>query len=101
MENPFLEGLGDYSELKSVHAGPAPLISITAKNEKDETNTLTLDATNFSMERQFEHIVEYISAERLGPKTSLPIKLNRSISVGEQGEFCADFYNKFKYSLIS
>ncbi|ELJ8516202.1 DUF3696 domain-containing protein [Vibrio cholerae] len=99
-EQPFLEGLGDYSELKSVHAGPSPIISITAKNERNETNSIELNATNFSVEREFGHIIEYISAERLGPKTSLPIKLNRSISVGEQGEFCADFYNKFKSSLV-
>ncbi|WP_418139838.1 DUF3696 domain-containing protein [Oceanimonas smirnovii] len=99
-ENPFLEGLGDYSELKSAHAGPSPLISIIARNERDEINSIALNATSYNVERQFDHIVEYISAERLGPKTSLPIKLNRSISVGEQGEFCADFYNKFKASVV-
>ncbi|MBY8211790.1 DUF3696 domain-containing protein [Vibrio fluvialis] len=95
-DRPFLKGLGDYSELKSLYAGAFPLIEISAHDERGNENKLELGEDIFTVNRSFNPFIEYISAERLGPKTSLPIKLNHSIGVGEQGEFCADFFNKFK-----
>lgn len=99
-DSPYLDGLGDYSELKSIHAGASPQIVIEATTNSNSTNQLTLDSHTFNVTREFSPFVEYISAERLGPKASLPIKLNRSISVGEQGEYCADFYDKFKNVIV-
>lgn len=99
-DRPFLKGFGGYSEIKSKYSGTSPLIEITATDDKGAKNRLVLDADKFEVDRGFLPFIEYISAERLGPKTSLPIKLNRSISVGEQGEFCADFFDKFKAVIV-
>lgn len=98
--NPYLEGLGDYSEIKSKYSPRNEPITFTATDENGHSCNLMLAENDFKVERHFEVLTEYVSAERLGPQPNLPICANRHVTIGTKGEYCADFFNKFSGSII-
>lgn len=94
-----LSGYGDYEELHSKYSGPKqPIeIDITTSNS---TYTLEINKDKANLNKKLDCMFEYISAERLGPQTNLPTNNSASITIGEKGEFCADYFNKFEACIV-
>lgn len=100
-DSPYLEGHGDYSELKSKYSPRSKPIFMKMTTTQGEVSSLKLDASNFERHMNGDFIAEYISAERFGPRSTLPICSNRKVTIGEKGEFAVDFFSKFSGCLVN
>ncbi|UWZ97870.1 AAA family ATPase [Vibrio splendidus] len=99
-DNHFLSGYGDYEELRSRYNSKLNSKIKISVHSQDHVHTLSVDKEKAQLETPVDFISEYISAERLGPQTNLPINATRRISIGERGEFCADYFNKFEACIV-
>jgi len=70
--------------------------------EKNETITFSYNRDGTVVkEKDFNGIVSYISADRLGPKNSLPLSIDKTITtVGSRGENVVDFLSRFENEWI-
>lgn len=101
IESPYLDGHGDYTELKSKYSPFSEPIVIKTTTDTGDESSLLLNESTISCKNNGKFLLEYISAERFGPKSTLPICSNRQVSIGERGEFTADFINKFSSCLVN
>jgi predicted ATPase len=90
--DPMLVGHGSYSELRSRFVLPNTPITITCTSFDDRSETLTLDESGF-IKVKSSPFVTFLSAERFGPRVTLPIKgeYKSSPTIGENGEYVADY----------
>lgn len=97
----YIKGFGGYSDLVSKLTSRDNIkINIKGSNFNSDV-FITKDTYNQNNEGLVP-ILEYISAERIGPSLFLPnIESNiSSISVGEKGEFIADYYTRLEQSVV-
>lgn len=95
----FLSGYGGYDELRSKYSHSKE-ICVTIHNDTD-THKLIIDKETSRLDKEIDIISEYISAERLGPQTYLPLNLGRDITIGAKGEYCADYFHKFESCVVN
>jgi len=74
------------------------------QNSQDENETIIFsydrDGT-ITGEKKINGIVSYISADRLGPKNSLPLNIDEAVTtVGSRGENIVDFLSRFENEWI-
>ncbi|OHU86489.1 MULTISPECIES: DUF3696 domain-containing protein [Pseudoalteromonas] len=96
--SPYIRGLGNFPELKSVFTPPGESILFHLTFD-DGDFMLGFKKDTYFTNGEFLPNLEYIGANRLGPSSHLPIFKEKGTSyftVGEQGEFCADFYKNFE-----
>lgn len=101
----YLEGLGNYAELRSKYSGQQETISLILKNQnrrKISSVAITEQDFKFSKTKDIPHF-EYVSADRYGPRVSLPIIKGdySTFSVGEFGECSAHYARIFENSIVS
>lgn len=96
----FLSGYGDYDELRSRYSSPKKNIEIEIETD-NQTHKLEINNDKASLDKELDSIYEYISAERLGPQTNLPINSSRTVTIGSKGEFCADYFHKFESCIVN
>ncbi|WP_417355698.1 DUF3696 domain-containing protein [Gallaecimonas pentaromativorans] len=98
----YLSGFGGFEELRSKYCHPDDNICIKIEMDDSETHNLEIGKEGpVSIENETSIVFEYIGAERLGPQAYLPISHSRKITVGEKGEFCSDFFDKFEGCIIN
>lgn len=96
--SPFIRGLGGFPELKSIFSTPESPIILELKFDEGDFS-LELQKHKHFAAGDFLPNLEYIGANRLGPSSHLPLFKEKGTSyftVGEQGEYCADFYKYFE-----
>lgn len=102
----YLKGYGGYEELRSKYSLMGSDITVSVLNEEGRFFNLVLNKSKIKMDGDINKKCypnfEYISADRLGPCTSLPIMgvNDRKIQIGEKGEYSADFFKKFESVLV-
>lgn len=97
---PFLEGYGDYSELHSKFSINGEPIVLELIGDNNLSTKISMDNDRVDIDKNFECIFEYIGADRFGPKSNLPIRMDKFITIGDRGEYIADFFDKFSDCLI-
>lgn len=73
--------------------------SLTCKQKiKTKLDTITFDYNQKTSETaKIKGIVSYISADRLGPRNSLPLSINETVTtVGSKGEYIVDFLTRLE-----
>lgn len=101
--SPYIIGHGNFSELKSKLTSPHKNINISMAGENKDYLSLSLNNGLIKLRTNVEKICfDYISADRHGPCVTLPIMGPEidDITVGEKGEFTADYYTKFESVII-
>lgn len=100
-KSPLLDGHGNINEIRSRHSGQNDAIEISCTFSNQHTSTLHLDNSTITKPDRCP-IYCYISADRLGPQTVLP--LHRSLDmfpyIGDKGEFVLDFLQKLNNALV-
>lgn len=99
----YLKGYGGFSELKSKFSEFDSKILL--KIEKDAETYLKVELTH---ENEMiagsvpDFNYQYVGADRLGPASTLPTMPdgNVSISVGERGEYSADYFKSFEDLIV-
>lgn len=98
----YFEGFGGYNELRSRDAISDTDITLEINvfhNGVDEKATLILtsDGDENISKIKTEINYDYISADRYGPSVNLPSRIskNTTFSVGNQGQYCVDYYINF------
>ncbi|WP_233973616.1 AAA family ATPase [Pectobacterium versatile] len=103
--SPYIQGYGNFTDLKSKLTSPHRNIYISLTDEDSkEYISLYLKSGVIKCRKSLEKICfDYISADRLGPCVTLPIMGPEidEITIGEKGEFTADYYSKFENVIIS
>lgn len=90
-ENPLLKGHGALEELKNPYVGALELIAQFTADGKQKT---AIYKENISISEQAFPEIIYVSADRFGPQTSIPIENN--FKMGPKGENivkCIDYYD--------
>jgi predicted ATPase len=100
-KSPLLDGHGSISEIRSYFSAKSQPIEVEC-SFKDGTNSkLILNNASVDKPNRFP-IYTYVSADRLGPQTVLPLR--RSVDtfpyIGEKGEYVLDFLEKLSSTLI-
>lgn len=95
----LLPGYGDYEELRSRYSVPKKPIEIEVTTDSD-VYCLKISKDRSELNKKFQCVFEYISAERLGPQTNLPINNSMSVTIGNRGEYCADYFYKFESCIV-
>lgn len=95
IKGPFLEGLGDITDIRSRYSHHEANVEISLEIDEKEIVRIALGHSNHkyrSSDIPFP-IMEYVSADRYGPRVSLPVmrKDVSTLSVGERGEFSAHY----------
>lgn len=101
---PFIEGLGGYSEIKSNYVAPDEPIDIGIFSKKYGCTALSISRSGYSYkERVFQPLVQFISAERLGPRVMLPVwpEGRDLVDIGEYGQFSAHFASIFEGVIVN
>ncbi len=97
---PYIYGAGGFIESISRLSRGGEGIELKINFNEDEYYlTLSKD----SSDSDFSNVpvmFEYISAERLGPRSTLPILDNSKITIGEKGEYSADYFLRLEDSEI-
>lgn len=102
--SPYIQGFGGFSDLKSKLTSQQKTIKILLLDRAQrEYHYLSLKEDDSKcVNSGSDFFVEYISADRHGPCVTLPIMPQdiNEITVGEKGEYAADYYSKFESVLI-
>lgn len=90
---PYLQGLGAYPELKSNLTAPSTAVTVVATSDGGEIHVEILEGSHRRTKAGISPLIQFVSADRFGPKVELPIPLDESelSGVGERGEFSAHF----------
>ncbi|PEH52031.1 AAA family ATPase [Yersinia kristensenii] len=102
--SPFLKGFGGYSDLKSNVALLDNPIVIQLNTKSNDEYRLIIDKNTYRYSGgEIVKNAEYVSADRLGPQTYLPIMSEGTVgfTIGERGEYVADYYKYFEDIIIN
>lgn len=103
--SPYIKGYGGYGELRSKSSVVNDIIKLDIGLIPDKNITLELGRESHEIASDIESRCnyDYISADRLGPSSVLPILPSDSedISVGDKGEFCVDYFLNFENVMIN
>lgn len=93
--SPLLEGYGGVNDIRSNSVSPTSVIKIGMEFSNSTKDEMQLSETFLAKPKKCPETI-YISADRFGPKTSLP--MNQSLDglpdIGERGEFVIDYIKK-------
>lgn len=99
--SPYLSGHGDFDEIRSRLVSTKDAIKVSCNFDDNSLSTLTIYNNSFIKPRK-SPLSCYISADRWGPKISLP--LDRHIgefpSIGSHGEYVIGFLNELRNQII-
>ncbi|HGE5928420.1 TPA: DUF3696 domain-containing protein [Escherichia coli] len=102
--SPYIQGFGGFTDLKSkLTSQQKPVqILLSSKEMKNYLYLSLRENINKHRTRIDRFSIEYISADRHGPCVTLPIMPQDidDITVGEKGEYFADYYSKFESVII-
>lgn len=104
VKGPYLDGLGGYSELKSRYSAALEPICIEARNSGGASTKLVLKAADFEYaSRDLNPLMQFISADRFGPRVGLPIMADdvSALTTGSNGEFSAHYASLLENSLVA
>ncbi|CNL00868.1 AAA family ATPase [Yersinia enterocolitica] len=103
--SPYIEGYGDFGELKSKFTNLDTPISICVMDDNDDYEELILTKKEIKNNRRLKRVMnfDYIAADRFGPSPFLPVMGydKKYISIGDKGQFCADYFLKFENVTIN
>lgn len=102
--SPFLDGLGGYGEIKSRLSQTKQPIELELTNSSKDVTLIRIISTECDYERkEVSKFLEYISADRFGPRVGLPIIGDDVFrySVGSHGQFSAHYANIFENTLVA
>lgn len=94
-EGKLLEGLGDARDLRCSSSSYFPEIIVYFTNKMSTTCAIAESGTVQSDTSKYEDNLYYISADRFGPKVSLPFK-NKVSHVGDNGEHVYAFLSQYR-----
>lgn len=94
-EGKLLEGLGDARDLRCSLSSYFPEIIVYFTNKASTTCAIAESGTVQSDTSKYEDNLYYISADRFGPKVSLPFK-NKVSHVGDNGEHVYAFLSQYR-----
>ena len=96
-QSPLLPGLGPVDELRSRFVAPFDPISFNCRFESNIQATFTLTDSNWEKPTAAP-LNCYISADRLGPKISLPLdrRLREFPAIGDHGEYVIGFLDALR-----
>ncbi|MEI8705922.1 MULTISPECIES: AAA family ATPase [Pseudoalteromonas] len=100
--SPLLEGYGSLKELRSKFANPNEPIEIKLcfVDKSDDKLILHEDESKQEAPRK-KPILSFISADRLGPQTYLPLSNSLSFpTIGDRGEYVYEFIDKLSLSIV-
>lgn len=98
---PLIPGHGTLDEIRSKLVLPTDAIRIDCTFHDGTSAYLDINATGY-ISPEFFPVSAYLSAERLGPRTSLPLEeeFNKQPSVGEHGEFTIGFLDALRTAVV-
>lgn len=102
-DSPYIEGLGAYQELRSKFSEPNSPILLTAKRESKDLVRLNINSKRHTTKKiKGLPFFEYISADRYGPRVSLPLMDEDALhlSVGSLGQYSAHFAQIFENTIV-
>jgi predicted ATPase len=94
---PLIPGHGSLDEIRSKLVLPTDTVRINCTFHDGESACFAINATGY-LSPEFFPVCAYLSAERLGPRTSLPLEeeFNKQPSVGEHGEYTIGFLDALR-----
>lgn len=96
----LIDELGEYDEIKSIYTPPNDKVSFNIISERGRVE-LEIDSNNIChFRKDFDLYLEYIAADRYGPKTNHPIIKGNNFTVGSKGEYVADYFDKFQDVIV-
>ncbi|MEG6551627.1 DUF3696 domain-containing protein [Desulfocurvibacter africanus] len=101
LTDPLLPGHGSLDELRSQMAPPDAPIVISCDFDAKPSQTLIIRHDGVDTPGSAP-ITEYVSAERLGPRPTLPLyrAIDEAPLIGEKGEYVLDFLHKLNDTII-
>lgn len=102
--SPYIDGLGAYHELRSQFSEINSPITLAAMRESKDLVRLEINAKGHNI-KKFKGLpfFEYISADRYGPRVSLPLMDDdvSHLSVGSFGQYSAHFAQIFENTIVN
>lgn len=96
--------MGGYEELKSKYSPVGEDIFISLKNHEGDISSFTWKkgAQHLQKKPKKRPVVEFISADRLGPRVELPLigEHQNNVCLGEKGEHSAHYAHLFENCLV-
>jgi predicted ATPase len=100
-KDPLLPGHGSVDELRSKFVLPTDPIKVTCVFEENKSDALTLNPSEYESPQRSPFTI-FLSADRLGPRTSLPLfeGFKKYPSIGEHGEYVIGFLDALRDSKV-
>ncbi len=100
-DSPIISGLGDFNELRSKYVPPSSHIRIECLYSDGKKGVLDLTEKKYKKPSKFPLNI-YISAERFGPRVSLPLDIGykNHPDVGSEGQYVAGFIEALQDCVI-
>ncbi len=92
----LLEGFGDFSELKNQYSKK---LEITAKYI-DTDGSVMIEEDKITLSGNPDFACNYISADRFGPRTSIPLNYGNNYNIGNQGDNITKVIEHFENEII-
>lgn len=103
-QGPYLEGLGYLSEIRSKYSSNQEdiVLSLNKNNEHIAHLKLNENGYQYSNNETLMPFIEYISADRYGPRVALPIIEDDlfNYSVGQYGQYSAHYAKIFENIIV-
>lgn len=99
-KGPYLEGLGYFSEIRSKYSSSQEDVVLSLEEKGKSIACLKLNSSGHQYTNGEKHLpfIEYISADRYGPRVALPIIEEdlSSFSIGQYGQYSAHYARIFE-----
>lgn len=103
-KGPYLEGLGYFSEIRSKYSSAQEDIVLSLEEEGESVACLKLNASGYKyvIGEKSLPFIEYIGADRYGPRVALPIIEEdlSSFSIGQYGQYSAHYARIFENTSV-
>ncbi|MDO6427241.1 DUF3696 domain-containing protein [Thalassotalea sp. 1_MG-2023] len=102
-KSPYIDGFGTIKELRSKFVNPESLIEISLQHDRNGIDTLALhEKDELQIYPTLSPIISYLSADRLGPQTFLPLSNDENSipKLGDRGEYVYEFIDKLAWSIV-
>lgn len=101
--SPYIDGHGSLKELRSKLASPHEKVKIELDFNNGRKESLILHENDkYQNSPKFSPLVSFISADRLGPQTYLPLSniFNSFPKIGDRGEYVYEFIDKLSFAVV-
>lgn len=97
----LLDGHGTVDDIRSRFSSTSESVLVTCHFSDNKSDTLKLDNSTL-VKPDKAPLYRYISADRLGPQTSLPLLRSLGVfpQIGNKGEYVLDFLQQFENTII-